>query len=192
MPEENHDLTRVVDGRELPVAGKWVLDPAHTSAWFVARHLGVTRVRGRFAGLSGSITVAERPEDSLLEVELVAASISTHNEDRDNHLRSADFLDVENYPKIIFRSTSVEAQADRWKVTGDLTIRAVTRSVGLDVDFLGVFIPPGGKPKAAFAAEVEIDREGWGVDWNVALAEGGDLVSRQVRIEIDAQASLEQ
>ncbi len=190
MAEGNHELTRVVEGRELPVAGKWELDPVHTSAWFVARHLGVTRVRGQFVELSGSFTVAEGPEDSLLEVDLAAASLTTHNEDRDNHLRSADFLDVANHPKIMFRTTSMEAQGDRWEVTGDLTIRGVTRSVGLQVNFHGVFVPPGGEPKAVFAAEAEIDREGWGVNWNVGLAGGGDLVSPQVRIEIDAQATL--
>lgn len=173
----------------LPAPGVWELDPAHTTVGFVARHLMVTKVRGRFTGVSGSITVAERPEDSCVEVTIDAASVDTREEARDNHLRSPDFLDVEHYPTITFRSTGVRhLGGNRWAVDGELTIRGVTRPVTLDVTYEGAVRDPWGGERIGFSATTEIDRDDWGVSWNVPLEAGGLLVGKKVKIEIEAEA----
>jgi polyisoprenoid-binding protein YceI len=188
MPTET-TLTRIVDGLEVPVAGRWVFDPAHTRVDFVARHLMVTKVRGGFGVVSGWVDVAENPTDSEVVVTIETASIDTGTEDRDQHLRSADFLDVENHPEAAFRSTSVEPYEDHWRLTGDLTIRAITRPVTLEFEFLGVHTDPWGNPKAAFRAWTELNRDDWDVAWNVPLEGGGVLVGKTVEIEIDVQAT---
>lgn len=172
--------------------GTWVLDQAHTTIGFVARHMMVTKVRGRFESFDGAIHVAERPEDSWAEATIETKSITTHAEQRDDHLRSSDFLAIEEFPQITFRSTRLERAGDDWKATGDLTIRGVTRPVELDVTFEGTNVNPYGIEVAFFTATTEIDREDWGVNWNVALESGGVLVSKKVRLEIEAQAQLQQ
>jgi polyisoprenoid-binding protein YceI len=166
------------------------LDPSHTHAAFVARHLMVTKVRGRFEKLSGQITVGESPEDSSVEVELDAASITTDWAQRDEHLRSPDFLDVARFPTVRFRSTTVEQTGPTTlKVTGDLTIRDVTKPVVLNVEYNGATATPWGSLAAGFSARTEIDREDWGITWNQALETGGVLVGKKVVIEIDVEAS---
>lgn len=171
----------------------WKLDPAHTSAEFSVKHMMFTTVRGRFRELSGTIRVDDaNPESSSVEVEIDAASIDTGAEDRDEHLRSADFLDAEAHPKLYFRSTRVEGAhaevGDRFKVIGDLTIRDTTMEVTLDVTFQGVGQDPWGGQRAGFSATTEIDRRDWGLRWNQALETGGVLVGNNVRIDIEAQA----
>lgn len=171
----------------------WRIDPAHSSVEFAVKHLMFTTVRGRFKKLEGEITVDEdAPENSRVEVEIDAASIDTGAEDRDTHLRSADFLDVENHPTITFRSRRVEgayAEAgDRFKVIGDLTIRGTTLEVTLDATFEGTGQDPWGGQRAGFRATTEIDRRDWGLRWNQALETGGVLVGNSVKIEIEAQA----
>lgn len=182
--------TRTIESRQVPAAGTWVIDPTHTTIGAVARHLMVTKVRGHFSSFSGTINVAEKPEDSTVEITMDAASITTGTEDRDNHLRSADFLNVEEYPALTFRSTSVEANGETWKLTGDLTIRDITHPIVLDLEFLGVANDPWGNAKAAFGATAELERKKWGLTWNVPLAQGGVLVSDKFKIEIEAQATL--
>ena len=177
--------------RTLPTAGTWTIDPAHTDVAFVARHLMVTKVRGRFTGIDGAITVAESPEDSRVSVTLDATTITTGADDRDAHLRSPDFLDVETFPEVRFVSTGVSRSGNGWKLTGDLTIKDVTRQVTLDMTFDGEATDPWGGTRAAFTASTEIVREDWGLTWNVALENGGWLVSKTVRIEIEAQAVLQ-
>lgn len=184
--------TRTVENRVVPAVGKWTLDPTHTTIAAVARHLMVTKVRGRFASFSGSIEVAEDPEDSSVEVTIDAASITTGTEDRDTHLKSPDFLDVENYPALTFRSTSIKADGEEWKLTGDLTIRDTTQPIELELEFLGVATDPWGNNKAAFEASAELERKDWGLTWNVPLAQGGMLVSDKFKIEIEAQATSQQ
>ena len=184
--------TRTVDNRMVPAAGTWMIDPTHTTIAAVARHLMVTKVRGHFASFSGTINVAENPEESSVEITMEAASISTGTEDRDNHLKSPDFLDVETYPTLTFKSTSVEAEGDKWKLTGDLTIRDVTHPIVLELEFLDVAADPWGNSKAAFEASAELVREDWGLTWNVPLAQGGVLVSEKFKIEIEAQAAPQQ
>lgn len=182
--------TRTIENRLVPATGTWIVDPTHTTIAAVARHLMVTKVRGHFASFSGTIQVAENPEDSTVEISMDAASITTGTEDRDNHLRSADFLNAEKYPTLIFRSTSVEAQGATWKLTGDLTIRDVTKPIALTLEFLGVANDPWGNAKAAFEASAELERKNWDLTWNVPLAQGGVLVSDRFKIEIEAQAAL--
>ena len=115
----SQETTRTIETRQVPAAGTWTIDPTHTTIAAVARHLMVTKVRGHFSSFSGTINVAETPEDSTVEITMDAASITTGTEDRDNHLRSADFLDAEKFPALTFRSTSVVADGDRWKLTGE-------------------------------------------------------------------------
>lgn len=174
---------------QMPTPGTWTLDRAHTSISGVARHMVVTKVRGHFAEFEGSIHVGGRPEDSWVEVTIQADSIDTGNATRDAHLRSADFLDVENNPTITFRSTGTEVRGDRdLVVAGDLTIRGVTRPVRLEPEFLGLSKDPWGKEIMAFSARTEIDREEFGMTWNQALEAGGVLVSRKIQVEIDVEA----
>ncbi len=180
---------RVVDGVSLPAAGTYTLDPAHTRIGFVARHLMVTKVRGYFADFTGSITVGDTPRDSSAEATLQTISIDTGVNDRDTHLRSGDFLEAQKYPEISFRNARVTGQdGAAFTVVGELTIKDVTREVQLAVELDGVAKDPWGNEKLAVTASTEIDREDFGMTWNVALETGGVLVSKKVRIEIEAQA----
>lgn len=175
-----------------PAPGVWKFDPTHSTLTITARHLMVTKVRGTFEDIDANIVVAEDPADSSVEVIAKAGSVSTGVADRDAHLRSPDFLDAETYPEITFRSTEVVPDGSGWKLTGDLTIRDVTRPVVFDLSFDGSAQDPYGNTKAAFTATGEIDREEWGLTWNVPLESGGVLVSRTFGIEFDVQATLEQ
>lgn len=184
--------TRTVDGIEIPQAGTWVIDPSHSSVEVVARHMVISKVRGRFEGFSGTIVVAEQPEDSSVEFVIDAATIHTADDKRDAHLRNGDFLETDKYPQITFVSTSVQqAKKGHWNVTGDLTVRDITRPVTLDVELEGVGSAYGG-PRAVFSAGVEIDREEFGLTWNMALEAGGVLVGRQLKVELNLQAVPEQ
>jgi polyisoprenoid-binding protein YceI len=181
--------TRSFAGLTIPAAGTFVIDPAHTTVGFVARHLMVSKVRGSFTQVTGEITVAGDPFASAASVNIVAASIDTGVADRDTHLRSGDFLDVEKYPELTFRSVRVTQPEDNeFKLVGELTVRDVTRQVTLDVEFDGVAVSPWGQEVVAFTASTEIDREDFGITWNQALEAGGVLVSKKVKIEITAEA----
>lgn len=192
MAHETSELTREVDGRPVPASGTWAIDPTHTQAEFVVRHLMVTKVRGGFQDISGTIVVGDDPAESRVEVTIPVASVSTGAADRDAHLLSEDFLDAENHPSITFVSTSVEPSESSWKLTGDLTIKGVTKPVVLDLEFLGISADPWGNTKAAFSASTEVERADWGLTWNVPLEGGGVLVSKAVQLEIEAQAALAQ
>ena len=181
---------RVANGVALPAPGTYVLDPTHTRIGFVARHLMVTKVRGSFAEFTGSITVGEDAKSSTAEATMKALSIETGVADRDTHLRSGDFLEAEKYPEITFRNARVlSQQGAAFRVAGDLTIKGVTREVELDVELDGVAKDPWGNEKLAVTASTEIDREDFGMTWNVALETGGVLVSKKIKIEIEAQAA---
>lgn len=184
--------TRTVDGVQLPEAGRWEIDRSHSSVEFTVRHLMVSKVRGRFGELSGSLHIAEAPEDSSVEVVIDAAGIDTRDSGRDEHLRSPDFLDVAAYPTLAFRSTAVRRAGRRWEVDGELTVRGVTRPVTLDVAFEGAVTSPWGQQVASFTAATELDREDFGLTWNQALETGGVLVGRKVRIELSVEAILQQ
>jgi polyisoprenoid-binding protein YceI len=175
----------------LPKVGKYVIDPAHTEVGFVARHLIGTKVRGRFTEVEGKFTVAENPEDSTLEASVDAASIHTNQGMRDDHLRTNDFLDVENHPKITLKSTGLKrVRETHWIMTADLTIRGVTKSVDFDLEFLGE--GPSmqeGKTVVAFSATADIDRRDFGVNFNHALFDGSVVVGNKVVIELEVEAS---
>jgi polyisoprenoid-binding protein YceI len=176
-------------GTSLPQKGTWKLDPNHTVIGAVARHLMVTKVRGRFTSFEGLVHIGDTVEESWAELQIDAKTIDTGVEQRDQHLRSPDFLDVDNYPQITFRSTKVERTGeDTLEVVGELTIRGIARSVTLQVTFDGVSPDPWGGTRAGFTITGELVREDWDMTWNVPLETGGVLVSRTVQLEIEAQA----
>ena len=176
-------------GTDVPAPGTYVLDPSHTTVGFVARHLMVTKVRGRFEEFEGSITVGDDPLASSAQAAISTASLTTGSPDRDGHVKSDDFLAVETFPTMRFASRRVSHVAgDRFTVVGDLTVKDVTREVVLEVTIDGVARDPWGGERLAVTASTEIDREDFGITWNVALESGGVLVSKKVQIEIEAQA----
>ncbi len=167
----------------------WQIDTAHTVVGFTAKHMMITKVRGMFKGVTGSLVFDEAdPTRSSVEVAIPAATVETGMEPRDNHLRSADFLNAENHPTLTFRSTSIAPRGDRWAITGDLTIRGVTRPVVLDTESLGVVKGMDGRRHAGFEARTKIKRSDWGLTWNVGLETGGWLVSDDITIELEVAA----
>jgi polyisoprenoid-binding protein YceI len=152
----------------------------------------VTKVRGRFGVSGGTVTIAENPLDSSVEATIDVASVNSGEAGRDEHLLSADFFDVEHYPTITFRSTKVVAASDgEYKLTGELTIKDVTRPVTLDLEYLGTVDSPFGDTRAGFSASTEISRKDWGLNWNVALEAGGVVVGDKIKLNIDAETILQ-
>ena len=147
----------------------------------------VAKVRGSFNTATATITIADEPTTSAVEVSIDASSIDTRDEGRDGHLRSGDFLDVEQFPALTFTSTSVSPKGDRWEVTGDLTIKDVTKSTVLTVEFEGGSVDPWGNARIGFSATGEINREEFGLTWNQALETGGFVVGKNIKLEIEAE-----
>jgi polyisoprenoid-binding protein YceI len=172
------------------LTGDYTLDAAHSRVGFVARHAMVTKVRGLFKQIDGTIHLdAENPSRSSAQVTVQVASIDTQQPDRDAHLRGADFFDVERFPTITFASTSAEAVGDdHYQLTGDLTIRGVTRPVTLDLELTGAVRDPFGMVRVGFEGGVAVNRRDFGLGWNMALDTGGLLVSEKVTIELDVAA----
>jgi polyisoprenoid-binding protein YceI len=167
---------------DLP-AGTWTVDASHSELGFVARHLMVTKVRGSFKEFEGSVKVGDDVADSQVSAVAQLASIETGSADRDAHLRSADFFDVENNPTMSFTSTEVSADS----LKGDLTIKGITKPVEFDLEFNGLATDPWGNQKAGFEASTEINRKDWDLGWNVALEGGGVLVSEKIKLNLDIQ-----
>ena len=176
----------------LPKVGTYTIDPAHTEVGFVARHLVGTKVRGRFTEVEGTFTVAEKPEDSTLDATVQAASIHTNQPQRDDHLRTNDFLDVPNHPTLHLVGTGLKRVDDsNWVLSTDLTIRGVTKPVDFDLEFLGEGPSMAeGKTVVAFSASATIDRRDFGVSFNHSLLDGSVVVGNKVVIEIETEASL--
>jgi polyisoprenoid-binding protein YceI len=170
--------------------GTWVIDPSHTRVGFSAKHAMVATVRGQFNEFEGALTLdGASPEKSSAEVTIAAGSLSTGNDDRDNHVRSADFLDIENNPTLTFQSTGVRYDGgEEFVMTGDLTIRGTTRPVELAVELEGLASDPFGNQRIGFSGETTISRKDFGLTWNVALEAGGVLVSDKVKITLDVSA----
>jgi polyisoprenoid-binding protein YceI len=181
--------TRSFGDLTVPAPGTFAIDPVHTTVGFVARHLMVSKVRGKFSEVSGTITIAEDPLRSTVDVRIPAASIDTGVKDRDNHLRSPDFLDVERFPELTFRHLHIkDVDGGEFKLVGELTIRDVTREVVLNAEFEGIARTPWGSEVIGFSAATEIDREDFGITWNQALETGGVMVGKKVKIEITGEA----
>lgn len=170
--------------------GTWTIDPSHTTIGFTARHAMVAKVRGRFSDFTGSITLdGADPAKSSATLTIVANSIDTKSEDRDNHLKSGDFLDVEQFPTVTFTSTSVTQKSDdKFVVAGNLTIHGVTKPVDVEFELIGVSKDPWGGTRIGFEGKAEISRKEFGLVWNVALETGGVLVSDTIKLEFDVEA----
>jgi polyisoprenoid-binding protein YceI len=167
----------------------WRLDGAHTQVNFSAKHMMVTTVRGTFHEVEGTIELDETdPTRSRGEFRVAAASVDTNFAARDAHLRSADFFDAETHPWITFRSTAIRRTGDAFEVTGDLTIRDVTRPATFQVDLDGIVPGMGGGRHAGLSARASIARDDWGLNWNVALEQGGWLVGKEIKLEIAVAA----
>lgn len=179
--------TRTIGGVELPAAGTWAIDPGHAEVAFVGRHFGLTKVRGRFTGVDGAVHITDDVTDSTVEVTIDMASVDSGSTDRDDHLRSADLFDVEQHPTATFRSTRVETDGTTGTVHGDLTIKGVTRAVALDVEYLGHARDPWDNERAVFSAAATVNRDDWGISWNMVLDAGGLLVSKEIRLEIEVE-----
>ena len=171
MTETLQAPVRNVDGATLPAAGTYNLDGSHSHVGFTVKHLMVAKVRGSFNTATATITIADEPTASAV----------------DGHLRSGDFLDVEQFPALTFTSTSVSPKGDRWEVTGDLTIKDVTKSTVLTVEFEGGSVDPWGNARIGFSATGEINREEFGLTWNQALETGGFVVGKNIKLEIEAE-----
>jgi polyisoprenoid-binding protein YceI len=169
------------------LSGEYALDTAHSRVGFVARHAMVTKVRGLFKEFDGKIHLdADDPTRSSAEVTIQVASIDSQHPDRDQHLKGADFFDVERFPTITFKSTAAEVLGDdRYRLTGDLTVRDVTRPVTIDLELTGSTPDPWGMYRVGFEGSVVVNRRDWGLEWNMALDAGGLLVSEKVTIELD-------
>jgi polyisoprenoid-binding protein YceI len=180
----------MTDTLTIPTTGTYTVDPVHSSVSFIARHLVGARVRGSFQDFTGTITIADPPEASTVEAVVQGASITTGQDQRDAHLRSSDFLDLEHHPTLVLKSTSLRRDTDgEFTLMADLTIRGVTRSVPFTLEYLGT--GPGMVPRsevAAFSASADIDRRDFGVSFSGVLDNGGLVVSNKVRIELDVEA----
>ena len=183
-------MTVATDTLPATLTGSYTIDPSHSRMGFVARHAMVTRVRGSFNDFEGSGYLdLEDPSNITMELTIEALSIDTRNEDRDGHLRSNDFLDMENYPQIKFVSTDVTSPEDGvYRVTGDLTIKDVTKPISIDFEFTGAAVDPYGNQRIGFEGSTTINRKDWGVNWNAALEAGGVLVSEKVWLEFEISA----
>jgi polyisoprenoid-binding protein YceI len=188
---QTRQLVRIVDGNLVPVPGTWEFDPGHTEVGFEARHLVVTRVRGRFNKFTGRLVVAPDPKDSVAELSIDAASVDSGFKDRDDHLRSADWFDVERHPAIRFRSGRLSHIAgNHWKAEGELTVKGITRSVALDVEFSGAVTDPWGNSKIGATITGQVDRHEFDLTWNMPLEAGGVVAARTVLLTVNVEAVL--
>jgi polyisoprenoid-binding protein YceI len=174
--------------RHAPEAGTYALDPTHSYVAFTARHLMVTKVRGRFPVTDGQLVVGDEPNSSSVEATIDVSAVESGDPKRDEHLRSADFFDTENHRYAHFRSTSVDDHGDgEFTLHGDLTIRDVTRPVSLKGEYLGTQASPWGDTRVGFSAETDVSRKDWGLEWNLALETGGVVVGDKIKLVIDAE-----
>jgi polyisoprenoid-binding protein YceI len=193
MPESKPlaAATRTFAGAELPVPGRWQIDPGHTEVAFIGRHFMLTKVRGRFTGVAGVIVVAPEPSESTAEITIDMTSVDSGSQARDDHLRSADFFDTARHPTATFSGRAAGWQGSQGLLAGELTIRGITRPVTLQAEYLGHVADPWGAQRAIFTAEATLNREDWGLTWNMPLDGGGLLVSKEIRIEIETEAVLQ-
>lgn len=192
MSPEAAVTTRTINGVEYPAVGTYTIDPTHTELGFAVRHMAVSKVRGRFSTFEGTLVLAENPADSKATVTIDAGSVDTRDVNRDGHLKTNDFFDVENHPTWTFSSTAIKADGPTdFKVDGDLTIRGVTRPVTLDVSLEGVVNDPMGNHRVGFSASTSINREDFGVAFGAVMEAGGLVVAKKVDIQIELEAVLQ-
>jgi polyisoprenoid-binding protein YceI len=172
------------------VAGTWTIDPVHSEVGFSVRHMMVSKVRGRFNAFSGQIVTGEQPGDSSVTAQIELASIITGNEQRDQHIRSADFFEVETYPTMTYRSTGVREEDGDYVLDGELTLKGVTRSVPLRLELNGFGPDPFGGTRAGFTATAEINRRDFNVNFSAPMQNGGAVVSDKVSIQLEIEAVL--
>ncbi|MEW9873536.1 YceI family protein [Arthrobacter sp. HS15c] len=166
--------------------GVWTLDMSHSEIGFTVRHAGISKVRGRFTDASAEARIGESLAEASLHATVKTASFDSGDANRDGHVKGPDFFDVETFPEMTFRATSIEGDGEDYTLTGDLTIRGITKPIELEVEFTGVAVDPFGATRAGFSAEAEISRKEFGLTWNAALEAGGLLVSDKVKINIEA------
>jgi polyisoprenoid-binding protein YceI len=189
MPEQSTQLTRQWEGLEIPTAGTFALDPVHSQVGFVSRHMMVSKVRGRFDTYEGTIVIADDPLNSSVDVNIDVSSVDTGNEQRDEHLRSSDFFEQEQNPKIEFKSSGLRhVGGEDFVLSGELVVHGVSRPVELTFEFSGVANDPWGNQRLGFSARTEVDREDFGLTWNQALETGGFLIGKKATIEIEGEA----
>jgi polyisoprenoid-binding protein YceI len=193
MTTESEVTSRIVDGAEYPAVGTYAIDGSHTELGFAVRHMAVSKVRGRFSSFDGTIEIGEDPSDSKVSLTIDAASVDTRDENRDAHLRTNDFFDIENHPTWTFVTTSIKPAGapTEFKVDGDLTIRGVTKPVTLDATLEGVVKDPYGNHRVGFSASVTINREDYGVSFGAVMEAGGLVVAKKVDIQIELEAVLQ-
>ncbi|MFT3853950.1 MAG: YceI family protein [Ilumatobacteraceae bacterium] len=168
--------------------GTWNVDAVHSNVAFSVRHLVVAKTRGRFGTFSGVITIAEDPLQSKVEAMVETRSVDTGDEGRDDHLRAGDFLEVEAHPTMTFVSTSITPDGGDYSLSGDLTIKGVTKPVTWELEFNGVATDPWGGTRAGFSAETEVNRKDWGLDYNAVLEAGGVLIGEKVKLSLEIEA----
>jgi polyisoprenoid-binding protein YceI len=172
------------------VAGTWNIDPVHSEVGFSARHMMVSKVRGRFTKFSGQLVTGADPLASTVSAEIDLASITTGNDQRDDHIRSADFFEVENYPTMTFRSTGIRVDGDNYVLDGELTLKDVTKSVPLTLELNGFGPDPYGGTRAGFTATGEINRKDFNVNFNAPMQNGGVVVSDKIGLHLEIEAVL--
>ncbi|MDP1792865.1 MAG: YceI family protein [Acidimicrobiales bacterium] len=181
--------TRPFEGLDVPEAGSFAIDASHSVAAFTVRHLVVAKTKGRFTDIAGEVTIADNPLDSKVSVTIGAASVTTGDNGRDDHLRSPDFLDVESFPTLTYVSTAVRhVKGSQFEVAGNLTVHGVSKPVTLALDYEGTVGDPWGGVRAVFSAKTKINREDFGLTWNQALETGGVLVGKDITIDLEVEA----
>jgi polyisoprenoid-binding protein YceI len=172
------------------IAGTWHIDPVHSEVSFSVRHMMVSKVRGRFATFDATIVTAAEPTDSTVTAEIDLRSINTGNEQRDDHIRSADFFEVDKHSKMTYRSTDIVADGDNWRIDGELTLHGVTRQVPLNLELNGFTGDPYGGTRAGFSATGEISRSDFGIEFNLPMDGGGVVVGDKISIQLEVEAVL--
>jgi polyisoprenoid-binding protein YceI len=180
--------TRERNGVVIPGVGEWQIDPGHTDLAFTGRHFMITKVRGRFTEVAGTITITEDFTDSVVEATVVMASVESGNPTRDEHLRSTELFDVAEFPEATFTGRVSAWDATAGVVTGELTLHGITRAVAFEVSFEGHVRDPWGGDRAVFSAHTRVNRQDFGISWNVPLESGGLLVSNEISIDIELEA----
>jgi polyisoprenoid-binding protein YceI len=184
---ESSPGTRLVAGVTVPAVGVWAIDPCHSFVGFSSRRLGIAFVRGRFRSVSGRVHVAEHPSESWVEAVIGTASVDSGSAERDERLRSAEHLDVARHPTAAFRSTRVRWNGSRGVVTGELTLVGATNAIDVNFAYRGTVVDPWGAQRSVFAGEAVIDREDWGLTWNVTLEGGGQFIGPQLRLDLEVE-----